>query len=141
MKKRSPNSKPVQQRCTFLAAASCLSTDPNEYLRVCSAASVAHRNNEGNSMNHSPNDTFQPVFIPPCSTVALAVRSLACPPFCLLLLTNMMRGLSMTASLCCTELIIILLACLMEQQLLLLVGSSRRLLLHPAINRPRGLTF
>lgn len=81
-------------------------------------------------MNQSPNDTLKPVFILPYSIVALAVRLPASPPFCLPLLTNMMRGLSKTASLCYTELIIILLACMMEQQLLLLVlvplGDCRR---------------
>lgn len=81
-------------------------------------------------MNQSPNDTLKPVFILPYSIVALAIRLPASPPFCLPLLTNMMRGLSKTASLCYTELIIILLACMMEQQLLLLVlvplGDCRR---------------
>lgn len=130
-----PRSKPVQSRCTFLVAASCLSTDPNEYLCVCSTASNPHRNNEGSSTNESPNGTFKPVFILPCSIIALAVRSPACPPFCLLPLTNMMIGLSQSASLCNTELIIILLAWMMEQQL------CWRLLLRPAINPLRGLTF
>lgn len=81
-------------------------------------------------MNQSPNDTLKPVFILPYSIVALAVCLPASPPFCLPLLTNMMRGLSKAPSLCYTELIIILLACMMEQQLLLLVlvplGDCRR---------------
>lgn len=71
-------------------------------------------------MNQSPNDTFTPVFIPPYSIVALAVR----PParhFVCRCWRTWWEVLSKTASLCCTELIIILPACMMEQQLLLLV--------------------
>lgn len=92
-------------------------------------------------MNQSPNDTLKPVFIPPCSVVALAVCSPARPPFCLLLLTNMMRGLSKIASLlyradCYSAGVYDGTAAAITG-----VGSSRRLSMLPAIDPLRGLTF